>query len=680
MKSRNLKDLKKKYLKKIKLIKKYNEAYYDLSKPIVDDATYDNIKKEIKEIEEKYPTEINNEFLSSAVGFKPSKNFNKVKHKVPMLSLNNAFNREDLENFEKKISNFLSLKNNSDLEYSTEPKIDGISASLFYKNGKFIQGLSRGDGVEGEDITENLKTINDIPKILKGKNIPDEIDIRGEVFIKNKDFERLSDKFANPRNAASGSLRQKDPKKTKEIPLNFIAYTFGHSKNLNVTSQFEFLKNLKNWGFKVNKFNKLIRGVDNLVENHFKLEQIRKEIEFDIDGIVYKINDFILQKRLGFVANAPRWAIAHKFSSNKSISEILKIDIQVGRTGAMTPVAKIKPVNIGGVLVSNATLHNEDEIQRKDIRIGDTVTVERAGDVIPRVISVDLKKRNKNSKKFNFPKNCPSCGSSTVKEFNQITKRYDAVRRCINDGYACEKMAIEKIKHFVSKEALNIDGLGKKIVENFWDLKLIRYPHDIFNLNYDKISQLDGWGNLSVANLKYSIDKKRKISLSKFIYSIGIRHIGQENAKLLSKTLKKIENFLNLGKSTRFIELSNIDGIGDTQIKSIQKFFSNNKNLVVLNELQKNLSIIPEPEISKNGILKEKTFMFTGKLIGISRAEAKSLVEKNSGKIVSNVSKKLDFLIVGDKPTNRKIKDAESLNIKVISQHEFIKMLDIKDS
>ncbi len=680
MKSRNPKDLKKKYLKKVKLIKKYDEAYYDLSKPIVDDAKYDIIKKEIKEIEELYPNEINNESLSSTVGFKPSKNFNKVKHKVPMLSLNNAFNKEDLENFEKKISNFLSLKNNSDLEYSTEPKIDGISASLFYKNGKFIQGLSRGDGIEGEDITENLKTINDIPKILKGKKIPDEIDIRGEVFIKNKDFEGLSDKFANPRNAASGSLRQKDPKKTKEIPLNFIAYTFGHSKNLNVTSQFEFLKNLKNWGFKVNKFNKLIRGVDNLVANHLKLEQIRKEIEFDIDGIVYKINNFTLQKRLGFVANAPRWAIAHKFSSNKSISEILKIDIQIGRTGALTPVAKIKPVNIGGVLVSNATLHNEDEIERKDIRIGDTVTVERAGDVIPRVILVDLKKRNKNSKKFNFPKNCPSCGSSTVKEFNKITKKFDAVRRCINDGYSCEKMAIEKIKHFVSKEALNIDGLGKKIVENFWDLKLIRYPHDIFNLNYNKISQLDGWGSLSVANLKYSIDKKRKIPLSKFIYSIGIRHIGQENAKLLSKTLKKIENFLNLEKSNYFNELSNIDGIGDTQIKSIQKFFSNNKNLIVLNELQKNLSITPESEISKNGILKEKTFMFTGKLIGISRAEAKSLVEKNSGKIVSNVSKKLDFLIVGDKPTNRKIKDAESLNIKLISQSEFLKMLDIKDS
>ncbi len=680
MKSENRKDLKKNYLSKIKLIKKYNEAYYNQSNPIVDDAIYDNLKKDIIELEKRHSFKNDKKSLLNTVGYKPSKNFKKVKHKIPMLSLNNAFNKEDLENFEKKIFNFLSLKNNYNIEYSAEPKIDGISASLFYKGGKFVQGLSRGDGVEGEDITENLKTIDDIPKIFNGKNIPDEIDIRGEVFIRNKDFVSLSDKFANPRNAASGSLRQKDPKKTKEIPLKFIAYTFGFSKNLKVTSQFEFLKNLKYWGFKVNKFNKLIRGVDNLLLNHYKLEQIRKEIEFDIDGIVYKINDFTLQKRLGFVANAPRWAIAHKFSSNKSISEILKIDIQVGRTGAMTPVAKIKPVNIGGVLVSNATLHNEDEIQRKDIRIGDTVTVERAGDVIPRVISVDLKKRNKNSKKFNFPKNCPSCGSSTVKEFNQITKRFDAVRRCINDGYDCEKMAIEKIKHFVSKEALNIDGLGKKIVENFWDLKLIRYPHDVFNLNYNKISQLDGWGSLSVANLKYSIDKKRKIPLSRFIYSIGIRHIGQENAKLLSKTLKKIENFLNLEKKNQFNELSNIDGIGDTQIKSIQKFFSNNKNLIVLNELQKNLSIIPELEMSKKGILKEKTFMFTGKLIGISRAEAKSLVEKNSGKLVSNVSKKLDFLIVGDKPTNRKIKEAESLNIKVISQSEFLKMLDIKDS
>ncbi len=671
--------IKKNYLEKIKKFKKYNESYYNKSFPIIDDSDYDSLKNEILELEKKYSFLTSNQSPSISVGYKPSKNFNKVKHRIPMLSLNNAFDRDDLINFEKKIFNFLSLKKSNNIEYSAEPKIDGVSASLYYQNGKFIQGLSRGDGVEGEDITENLSTIKDIPKILKGKNLPDEIDIRGEVFIKNSEFKNLSEKFANPRNAASGSLRQKDPKKTKEIPLNFIAYTYGFSKNLNISNQFEFLKNLKDWGFKVNKLNKILKGVDNLIKNHSQLEEIRKEIDFDIDGIVYKVNDFSLQKRLGFVANAPRWAIAHKFSANNSISEILKIEIQVGRTGALTPVAKIKPVNIGGVLVSNATLHNEDEISRKDIRINDTVTVERAGDVIPHVISVDLKKRDKNSKKFIFPKVCPSCGSMTIKDYNTVTKKFDAVRRCINDGYGCEKIAIEKIKHFVSKEAFNIDGLGKKIVENFWELKLIRYPQDIFNLDYKKISNLDGWGNLSVANLKYSIEQKKRITLSKFIYSLGIRHIGQENAKLLSKYLKNPINFFNLREIENFNDILNIDGIGDTQIKSIEKFFKNKKNLTVLEELRKCLIISSEKEDLKNGVLKDKIFLFTGKLQGISRAEAKSLVEKNSGKIASNVSRKLNFLIIGDKPTKRKVSEAKSLNIKIISQLEFLKMLNIKD-
>ena len=678
IKKNNLK-IKEDYLKKIQIYKKYNEAYFNKSNPLVDDNVYDNLKNEILILEKKYPFLKDKESPSLNVGFKPSKNFKKVKHKVPMLSLNNAFNREDLVNFEKKILNFLNLERSDFLEYSAEPKIDGISASLFYKKGNFIQGLSRGDGVEGEDITENLSTITDIPKILKGKNIPEEIDIRGEVFIQNTDFKKLNEKFANPRNAASGSLRQKDPEKTKKIPLKFIAYTFGFSKNLNISNQFQFLKMLKIWGFKVNNYNRLIKGIDNLIKNHSALEAKRKEIDFDIDGIVYKINDFPVQQRLGFVANAPRWAIAHKFSANKSISEIINIEIQVGRTGALTPVAKIKPVNIGGVLVSNATLHNEDEIKRKDIRIGDVVIIERAGDVIPHVISVDLKKRKKSSKKFDFPKNCPSCGSSTIKEFNKITKKFDAVRRCTNDGYDCEKIAIEKLKHFVSKEALNIEGLGKKIVENFWNLKLIRYPQDIFNLDFDKIKNIEGWGKLSVANLKFSIEEKKNISLSKFIYSIGIRHIGQENAKLISKTLKTSQNFFNLGKNNNFDELLNIDGIGDTQINSIKDFFLNKKNLLVLEKLKENLSIQNEKENSKNGILKEKTFMFTGKLEGISRAEAKSLVEKNSGKIISNVSQKLDFLIIGEKPTVKKVNHAKNLRIKIISQSEFLKMLDIKD-
>ena len=672
----NDKEINKNYLKKIKLIKKYNELYYNKNSSIISDYEFDILKKEVLELEKKYSFLKNKSSPSLTVGFKPSKNFKKVKHKIPMLSLGNAFNEEDLLNFEKKIFNFLSLRESNEIEYSAEPKIDGISASLIYKKGKFVQGLSRGNGIEGEDITENLKTINDIPKIVSAKNFPNEIDIRGEIFIRNDDFKIMKDKFANPRNAASGSLRQKDPKITKKIPLKFIAYTYGYAKNLNINSQSEFLKNLKSWGFNINQFNRIIKGVDGLVLNHKNLEKKRKEINFDIDGIVYKVNNFNLQKRLGFAANSPRWAIAHKFSANSSISEIINIEIQVGRTGALTPVAKIKPVNIGGVMVSNATLHNEDEINRKDIRAGDTVTVERAGDVIPHVISVDLQKRKKNSIKFDFPKECPSCGSKTIKDFNEATKKQDAVRRCTSEGYECEKIAIEKIKHFVSKEAFNIDGFGKKIVENFWQLNLLRLPQDIFKLNYNKITKLEGWGNLSVSNLKYSIESKKIISLERFIYALGIRHIGQENAKLLARHLRSADNFFKLSINNDMNDLVNIDGIGETQIKSIKNFFLNKTNLKVLSELKKILKIVSVTQINKNGLLKNKTFMLTGKLNDISRAEAKSLIEQNSGKIISNVNKKLDYLIVGEKPTTKKVNNAKQLNINIINQKEWMKMLN----
>jgi DNA ligase (NAD+) len=666
----------KDYEKKIRLFNKYNKYYYEKSDPVITDQKFDNLKKEILLLEKKYTFLQSKQSPSKIVGFKPSKNFKKVKHKVPMLSLGNAFEQKDLENFEKKIFNFLSINNSEEIEYSAEPKIDGISASLIYKGGKFVQGLSRGNGIEGEDITENLKTIKDIPKVITEKDFPKEIDIRGEAFINNNDFESMSEKFANPRNAASGSLRQKDPEETRKIPLQFIAYTFGFAKDLKINTQSKFLINLKLWGFKTNKFNKVISGINNLIDNHKNLEEKRNKIDFDIDGLVYKVNDFNLQKRLGFAANAPRWAIAHKFSANSSISEILNIEIQVGRTGALTPVAKIKPVNIGGVLVANATLHNEDEIIRKDIRIGDIVTIERAGDVIPHVISVDKSKRKKISKKFNFPKKCPSCGSGTVKDFNETTKKLDAVRRCISEGFKCEKIIIEKLKHFVSKEALNIDGFGKKIVEKFWVIKLIKFPQDIFNLNYDKIKNLEGWGNLSVSNLKYAIDNSKKVSLERFIYSLGIRHIGLENAKLLAEHLKSAENFFKLSNNLNINELSNIDGIGETQVKSIKSFFSNKENLDVLTELKRTLNIKNIQKQNTFGKLKNKTFMFTGKLIGISRAEAKSIVENNSGKIISNVNKKLDYLIVGEKPTNRKINTAKDLKIKIISQQEWKKMLE----
>src|SRR5210317_1232595 len=538
----------KDYKTKIRELIKNNKYYYEDNKPRIDDQEYDKLKNKILLLEKEYSFLRDSNSPSLKVGHKPSKNFKKVTHKVPMLSLGNAFSENDLNNFEKKILNYINDFKFEDIEYSVEPKIDGISASLIYKDGVFIKGLSRGDGKEGEDITENLKTIRDIPQKISYKNFPSEIDIRGEVFIKNSDFVTLNDRFANPRNAASGSLRQKDPKKTEKIPLKFIAYTYGFENGMNFKKQSEFLEHLSLWGFKTNPLNKVLKGIN----------------------------------RLGYVANAPRWAIAHKFSANKGVSKILDIDIQIGRTGALTPVAKIKPINIGGVLVSNASLHNEDEIDRKDIRINDYVVVERAGDVIPHIVSVEINKRSNDTKKFLFPTLCPSCGSKTIKEYNYITKKKDAVRRCSSEGFECEKVAIEKIKHFVSKEAFNIDGFGKKIVEKFWDLKLIRYPQDIFKLDYSKIEKLDGWGDLSVNNLKYSIDQEKKISLDRFIYALGIRHIGIETAKLISRHVKTSKNFLNLQNDSTLTEIENIDGIGETQIQSIKKFFSLKINRLIL--------------------------------------------------------------------------------------------------
>ncbi|MDC1025693.1 NAD-dependent DNA ligase LigA [Candidatus Pelagibacter sp.] len=673
----NKKKIQFEYSKKINLINKFNKFYYDDNNPKVTDQKYDELKKQILELEKKYKFLKSNRSPSKVVGFKPSKNFQKIAHRSPMLSLANAFGREDLINFEKRILNFLSKNKGFQLSYSAEPKIDGISASLIYKNSEFKIGLSRGDGKEGEDITANLKTIKDIPKKIESKNFPEEIDIRGEVFIQNSDFENLKEKFANPRNAASGSLRQKNPEDTKKIPLKFIAYTYGYEKGLKAKNQTDFLQNLNDWGFKTNPLNKLVTGVDNLLINYSKIENSRTKIDFDIDGIVYKINDFELQKRLGNVANSPRWAIAHKFASNKAISKIINIEIQIGRTGALTPVAKIKPINIGGVVVSNATLHNEDEIDRKDIRIGDFATIERAGDVIPHILLVDKLKRDKKSAKFIFPNKCPSCGSKTIKEFNNITKKEDAVRRCSSEGFDCEKIAIEKLKHFVSKDAFNIEGFGKKIIENFWNFNLIKSPQDIFNLDFKKIENLEGWGRQSIQNLKYSINQRKNISLERLIYSLGIRHIGLENAKILSKYFKSFSNFINISNKLNLDDILNIDGIGKTQLKSVKNFFDNKVNVNILKELQKILDVKDAIIKNKNGLLNEKTFMVTGKLNGISRAEVKSLIDENSGSSVSTVTKKLDYLIIGDKPTKKKLDKAKELKITILEQSQFLKMLNI---
>jgi len=673
------KEIEKIYIKKINKLKKYDKAYFEHDSPLISDKDYDGIKQVVLDLERKYKYLKDQNSPSQKVGYKPTARFKKVDHEVPMLSLSNAFSKENVADFIKKIRNFLNLKSSDKIVFSAEPKIDGISASLKYVDGIFVLGLSRGDGKTGEDITNNLKTINNIPKKIQKNNFPKILEVRGEVYISKHDFKKMDKLFANPRNAAGGSLRQKDYKKTKKIPLKFLAYGFGVVEPQNFEKQSDYLKLLKEWGFKTSPLTKLVSSVEEIKKNHKTIEEKKSDIDYDLDGLVYKVDDLILQKRLGHVSNSPRWAIAHKFSSEKGFSKIKNIEIQVGRTGALTPVAKIDPITIGGVVVSNATLHNEDEILRKDVRIGDVVSIQRAGDVIPQVLDVDKSRRKNNVKKFIFPKKCP-CGYETIKEFNETTKKVDVVRRCPDKGYECKHMAKEKLKHLVSKDAFNIDGFGKKVIQNFWDLNMIKYPSDIFNLNFKKISSLEGWGDLSASNLEKAIKKSQKISLGKLIFAIGIRHIGQENAKTLAKyfvNLKKFEELFDKEKRKKILNyLLELDGIGETQVNSLETFFSNSSNLNTVSNLIKELNVT-DFKTSKSGIFYGKTIMFTGGLSKMSRAEAKALVEKEGGKILGTASKKLDYLVVGNsKPTTKKVEKAKQLNIKILDENTWYGLLN----
>ena len=672
---KNQEKIKNLYKEKIKKLLKFNQAYFEKDSPIVSDSAFDKLKKELIELAAKNPYLKKIENLDNLIGSKPSAKFEKIKHSKPMLSLGNAFQMKDMLDFKKKINNFLNIS--SEIEFSSEPKIDGISASLRYENGKLVYGLSRGDGIFGENITENLMTIKEIPRSLK--NPPRIIEIRGEVYIGKKDFEKLKDKFANPRNAAGGSLRQKDSAQTSKIPLKFFAYGIGEISPQIFKNQTDLLKQLKSWGFPVNFYCKTIKSINEVEKNHSDLESLRSTLNYDVDGIVYKVNNFDFQERLGSTSNSPRWAIAYKFSSVKASSKINNIVIQVGRTGAITPVAKINPVTVGGVVVSNATLHNEDEINRKDIRVGDIVTIQRAGDVIPQVVSVDTSKRNKNSKKFIFPSKC-LCGFTTKKEISMTTKKIDSVRRCTR-GYECNYTAKEKLKHIVSKDAFDIEGLGKKVIDNFWKLKFIKEPGDIFNLSYKKIEKLEGWGELSIKNLKNAINKSKNIVLDRFIYSIGIRHIGQENAKILANFFKSSQNFSELfsPKKRKDIlkNLEDLDGIGETQIRSIEDFFSNKKNSEIIQSLMSFLNIKNYQKNLKTGKLSNKNIMFTGGFQKMSRSEAKALAEENGAKILGTVSSKLDYLVIGNsKPTKKKITKAKELKIDLMTEESWYNLLN----
>ncbi len=666
------------YKKKLESIKKHNELYFTNDSPEISDSEYDKIKFEALELEKKFPFLKEIESVSQIVGAKPSNKFNKIKHIHPMLSLSNAFNKSDMNDFIKKVRNFLNYGEKK-IEFISEPKIDGISATLIYEDGVLTKGLSRGDGVTGEDILPNLRTISSIPKKLKAKNIPKLLEVRCEIFIGKEDFRKIKNKFANPRNAASGSLRQKDPSETSKIPLKYFAYGFGAVNPIQFKKHSEFLDTIKKWNFSINPISQIVTTLDEIESQHKKIDEKRSALDYDIDGLVYKVNELDLQKRLGNTSNSPRWAVAYKFSSEKAFTRIKDINIQVGRTGAITPVAKVEPVTVGGVVVSNATLHNEDEIKRKDIRIGDTVKIQRAGDVIPQVISVDISYRDKKSKKFIFPKKC-LCGAETKKEFSKSTNKQDAVRRCPK-GYDCKFTAKEKLKHLVSKDALNIDGLGKRVIEHFWDINLIKEPSDIFNLKYNKIKNLEGWGELSINNLEKAVEQSKIISLDKFIYSIGIRHIGQENAKILASFFSSVKEFTKLfdfkNRKKILLNLVDLDGIGETQIKSIDNFFHNETNTRITKDLLNKLNIRNYAAKNNDGKFSNKKLMFTGGFKNMSRSEAKAIAENNGGKVLGSISKKLDFLVVGDsKPTKRKIEEAKKLNIKIILEKEWFKILN----
>tara|TARA_X000001036_G_scaffold135805_1_gene128602 strand:+ start:1154 stop:3187 length:2034 start_codon:yes stop_codon:yes gene_type:complete len=669
----------KRYKRKINLLKKHNKLYFNNDNPIISDSEYDDLKKEIIELEKKNNFLKKLDLIKSIVGSPPSNKFKKINHLKPMLSLSNAFDKNDMDDFLNKINNFLKIKEKN-IELFSELKIDGISASLVYEKGILTKGISRGDGIVGEDILENLKTIHEIPKKISGSSIPNLLEIRAEIYIGKKDFKNIKGNFSNPRNAAGGSLRQKNPSETSKIPLKYFAYGFGAIEPMIFNTQSEFLNKIKAWGFLINPLGKIVKNLQEIETQYSYIDSIRSSLDYDIDGLVYKVDDLKLQSRLGNTSNSPRWAIAYKFSAEKAVTKIKDIVIQVGRTGAITPVAKVEPVTVGGVVVSNATLHNEDEIKRKDIRIGDTIQIQRAGDVIPQVISVDISKRNQNSKKYIFPENC-LCGAITQKEVNKSTKKEDAVRRCYK-GYECEFTAREKLKHMVSKDAFNIDGLGKKVIDQFWDLKLIRKPRDIFTINYNQIDNLEGWGKLSIDNLKKAIDKSKTIELDRFIFSIGIRHIGQENGKILGgffQSINKFSDLFNEKNRKKILEnLIDLDGIGETQIHSINSFFSNNKNIEIVKQLVEKLKIIDFKTQNKKGKFSNKTIMFTGGFEKMSRSEAKLLAENNGGKVLGAISKKLDILVIGNsKPANKKIKNAKQLNVKIIKENEWYKILNL---
>lgn len=665
----------------IKEIERHDDLYHDKDSPEISDAEYDRLRKELESIEEKFPDIVAKNSPSKKVGATPSKGFKKVRHSIPMLSLSNAFSDDDVQDFIDKIQRFLNISD--DIPVIAEPKIDGLSCSLRYENQKLVLAATRGDGNEGEDITANVQHISDIPKALP-KDAPDVLEVRGEIYMRRDDFAALNkrqeelgkDVFANPRNAAAGSVRQLDSSITAQRPLRFFGYALGEFSKVFADTQSGIKSALKSWGFVEAEPFALCQNKQDILDYYNKVMVLRADLPYDIDGVVYKVNDLGLQERLGFVSRSPRWATAHKFPAEQAVTILKDISIQVGRTGALTPVAELEPITVGGVVVSRATLHNEDELERKDVRIGDHVIIQRAGDVIPQVLGAVLEKRLPNAPKFMFPHTCPVCDSIAIREEGEV------VRRCTG-GLVCKAQAVEQLKHFVSRNAFDIEGMGEKIIIEFFENDMIKTPVDIFKLEDNDKNSLTplrkrmGWGEQSARNLFDSIERRKTIPLDKFIYALGIRQIGEATAKKLAgfygtfdHMMVEMEKAQSRG-SESFSDIMNIEDVGPSVADDLLGFFAEKHNLDVLNDLRGVLNIVPfERPKAINSPVVGKTVVFTGSLVTMTRAEAKARAESLGAKVAGSVSKKTDYVVAGE-DAGSKLKSATELGVTVLSEEDW---------
>jgi DNA ligase (NAD+) len=675
-------------------IARHDALYYRKDEPEISDAAYDALRARNDEIEARFPHLVRDDSPSLKIGAAPVEAFGKVTHRVPMLSLGNVFDEDGVRDFLDRIGRFLGLSSIEGLAFTAEPKIDGLSITLRYEDGKLVQGATRGDGYEGENVTANVRTIADIPKAVSSRGFPDPFELRGEIYMSRAAFQRMNEEqakrgerlFANPRNAAAGSLRQLDPSITAKRPLRFFAYGWGEVADLPAETQWDAYQILRAWGFPLNPLIRLTHSIEEMLETYRDIESGRSGLDYDIDGIVYKLDRLDLQQRLGFVSRSPRYAVAHKFPAEKATTILRDIDIQVGRTGALTPVAKLDPVTVGGVVVQNATLHNEDEIARKDIRIGDTVIVQRAGDVIPQILGVVQDKRPKGAKRFKFPQVCPACGSHATREINPNTGKEDVVRRCTG-GLICPAQRVERLKHFVSRNAFDIEGLGEKHIKAFYDDGLIQSPPDIFTLAKrdkrasSKLAEREGWGETSAMKLFDAIEARRAVKLDRFIYALGIPHVGEITARLLARNYGTAEAFVTAMRAAgadrqgeAFAELDNIEGIGPTVAAAIADFFAEKHNVKVVDELLDEVAPEPLEAIDHASPISGKTVVFTGTLEKMTRSEAKARAERLGAKVAGSVSKNTDYVVAGP-GAGSKLKNAKDLGVKVLTEDEWLKLI-----